>query len=395
MSTWLGTTTSYGTSTNWVGAILPSATESAVFDGAISNANCVINTTGLQCLNFTVQNGYTGVITFTNNLTVRGNITFLASMGNFVGPNGITFTQVTLGPAVTFTSNNKAFNLPLTISNNLVTINFVNTWTVTNFATISVSGNNHIYTGGIVNVTGNLNAAQPTGVSTTQFVLTGTGTFSTSQNWSPPTEINTSGTITLGSIILANGCVFQYTTANNIVASPGNISISSIGQTATLDLQNQAVGSFSMIGNCVLTLLSNANVLNATLGDNNGTGVTINGALQRLNIRGNLSIGQLSGQLAGTVTLTLTGSGNISSTSANGTTIAGAIGVDLELNTSGTYTATSNISLSIASKTFTRTNGTINWSTFTLFVNANRTFATTGITFYNVSIISGATITIN
>lgn len=386
MATWTGATANYSVTTNWSGGVPTNATD-AIFDGAVSNANCTINTAGLVCFNFTIQNGYTGTITFTNTLTVRGSIAFATSVF-FAGPNGIQFTQVTLGPAVTFNSNNKAFNLPLTISNNLVTITFVNTWTVTNFVTISISSNNHIYTGGIVNVTGNLTSAQPTGVSTTQFILAGTGTFSTSQNWSPPTEINSpSGTITLGSVRLANGCVFKYNplSLNNIIASPGDISIQSIGQTCTLDLQNQAVGSLTTTGNSVVTLLSNANVLNATLGDGNGTGVTVNGLGLRLNVRGNFRVGQLTNQLSGTATVTLTGSGTLSSASAALSAVQGGIGVDLELNTSGTYTATSNIALTTAGKTFTRTNGTINWSNFTLFVNANRTFATAGITFNNIS----------
>lgn len=385
MPTWTGATTSYSVSTNWSGG-LPTNTTDAIFDGAVSNANCTINTTGLVCFNFTIQNGYTGTITFTNALAVRGSITFITSV-NFAGPNGITFTQITAGIPVTFTSNNKAFNLPLTINNNSVVITFVDTWTVSSFTSLSVSGNNHIYTGGIVNVTGNLTVGQPTGVSTTQFILTGTGTFSTSQNWSPPTEINSAGVITLGSVRLANGCVFSYNalSSNNIVASPGDISIAAVGQTCTLDLKNQAVGSFSMIGNCTLTLLSNANVLNASLGGGN-TGVTLNGVGLRLNIRGNLYIAQTGGQLAGTGILTLTGSGTISSAAPALGSIVSGIGVDLELNTSGTYTATSNMSLTTGGKTFTRINGTINWSTFTLFINSSWTLNTAGITFNNISI---------
>jgi len=402
--TGLGVDNNWSTVLNWGidgsgNTGVPIATTSAFFTGVAPNGNkpCTI-TSGATCLNLDFT-GYTAgvspntaIITFSNQLIVKGSITLSASMGNFAGTAGIT---ATFAVPVTFTSNNKAFNLPLTISNNAGTITFVNTWTVTNFVTLSVSGNNQIYTGGTVNITGNLTGNQPTGVSTTQFILTGTGTFSTTANWSPPTEINSTGVITLGSVVLANGCVFSYNalSLNNIVSSPGNISISSVGQTATLDLKNQAVGSFSMIGNCTLTLLSNANVLNATLGANNNTGVTLNGAGFRLNVRGNFRVGQETGLLAGTGTVALTGSGTISCALSNAVNNNSAIGVDLELNTSSVYTATSNVSF--YNKTFTRLNGTINWATFTLFLTGNTTFNTAGITFNNITNVnSGAIITI-
>jgi hypothetical protein len=378
MPTWTGATTSYSVSTNWSGG-LPTNTTDAIFDGSISNNNCIVNTTGLVCFNFTIQNGYTGTITFTNTLRIRGSITFITSV-NFVGPGGI-FGESLTGVAVTYNSNNKAFNLPFTTGHNSITINFVNTWTVSSFTTNFVGGNTNTYSGGIVNVTGNLSSGQTVAGSTTQFILTGTGTFSTSINWSPPIEINTTGAITVGSCSLTGGCIFKYTNALSITPSVGSTVTIGI---ATLDLQNQPIGSLILNVNGTLTLLSNANVLNATFGGG-GTGVTLNGVGQRLNVRGNLSMAQNSGGLAGTGILTLKGSGTISSANPSLGFNNSAIGVDLELDTVGTYTATSNMSLGFGGKKFTRINGTINWATFTLFVNGSTTFDTAGLIFNNVS----------
>ena len=386
MPTWTGATTSYSVATNWSGG-LPTNTTDAIFDGAVSNLNCVVNIINLVCFNFTIQNGYTGTITFTNTLTVRGSITFIASVF-FAGPNGIVGQSLT-NTAVTYNSNNKPFNLPFSVSHNSIVITFVNTWTVSNFTVNAVSGNSVVYTGGTVNVTGNLTNGQNSAVSTTQFVLTGTGIFSSpARNWCSPTEINSpSGTITLDSVLLAGGCIFSYNplSLNNIVASPGNITVQ-VGNSVTLNLQNQAIGSLSVGYNSTLALLSNANVLNATFGSGGGTNVNLVGAGLRVNIRGNLNIGQTGGQLAGTGILTLTGSGTISSAVPSLGSINSGIGVDLELNTSGPYTATSNMSLTTGGKTFTRTNGTINWSTFTLFINSSWTLNTAGITFNNISV---------
>jgi len=377
----------YSVAGNWTGG-LPTNTTDAIFDGSVSNRNCIINTTGLVCFNFTIQNGYTGTITFTNTLTVRGNITFITSV-NFVGPNGITGQSLLTLPTLTYTSNNKQFNLPFTLSHNALTINFVNTWTVSSFTSTFISGNPHVYNGGTVNITGNLSIAQLTSASTTQFVLTGTGTFSTTANWSPPTEINTSGVITVSNITIANGCVFKYTTASNVLAT-GTVTVA----IATLDLQNIAFNNFALQGNGNVTLLSNANFLNATFGGPN-TGVFLNGVGQRFNVRGNLNIAQAVGFLSGTGILTLKGSGTISSAAAALGSNNSAIAVDLELDTSGTYTVTSNMSVAGAGKTFTRLNGTINWSTFTLFINGSRTFNTNGISFNNVSIANVVTTTLS
>lgn len=383
MSTWLGTTTSFSVATNWIGP-LPSSTESAVFDGAISNANCTINTTGLQCFNFTIQNGYAGTITFTNTLTVRGNITFITSV-NFSGPNGLNCQSLVPSTTLTYNSNNKAFNLPLTLSHNTITINFVNTWTVTNFSSTFISGNPHTYNGGIVNVIGNLTIAQLTSTSTTQFVLAGTGTFTTSVSWSPPTEINTSGAITVNNVTLTNGCFFKYTTASSVTVT-GTMTVG----IATLDLQDLPFNDFLLLGNGIVTLLSNANFNNAVFGGPN-TGITLNGVGQRFNVRGNFHVGQVSGGLFGTGIICLKGSGTLSASNASLASNNSTIGVDLEVNTSGTYTVTSNISLSGSAKYFTRTNGLINWATFTLFINTSRTFTTSGITFNNVTIATSVT----
>lgn len=378
----------YSVAANWTGGV-PIATTDAIFDGAVSNRNCIINTTSLTCFNFTIQNNYTGTITFTNTLTVRNNITFQTSV-TFAGPNGIFYQQTSLNNP-TFNSNNKALGLPFSITQNGGTITFSNTWTVSNFTTNFVSGNPVTYTGGTVNVTGNLTNNQGSSASTTQFVLTGTGTFSsTSANWCPSTDINTTGVITVGSVALTGGCVFKYTTALSLVAT-GTVSIAN-GGTATLDLNNIPFNNYLSGFNTTVILLSDANFLNATHGVNGGSGIVLNGVGRRFNVRGNFASNGSTGTLNGTATITLTGTGTISSTTSIGSNLA-AVGVDFELNTSSTYTVTSNMSFT-SGKTFTRTNGFINWSTFTLSINSNYTLNAVGVTFNNINLLA-VSITLN
>jgi hypothetical protein len=73
MPTWSPTSgNNYQTSANWVGGS-PTTTTEAIFDGGVSNANCIVNVAGLVCSNFRVINGYTGTITFNFQLNVYGN----------------------------------------------------------------------------------------------------------------------------------------------------------------------------------------------------------------------------------------------------------------------------------------------------------------------------------
>jgi hypothetical protein len=398
MSTWQGGTGNFSVAANWSGSLLPSLTESAVFDGAVSNANCNINVTS-QCFNFTIQNGYNGTITFTNQLNVRGNITLLTSV-NFAGSAGIGLNSAT---AVFHTSNGKQFDRPLLTAgtgSNGFTISFVDNWRVTNFSIPFIGNNSYIFGGaGIVEITGNVDVRQQMTASTATFRITGAATIITANNgllggtflFNSGVNTITIGT-TSGSVVSLTDGTFRYVDGN--IVNNGTISIARAGSVVVFDLLDITFNNLTTIGNSSITLQSNANFNNVTLGDGNGTGVGLNGVGQRLNVRGNFRVGQVSGGLLGTGIICLKGSGTLSASNPALASTSSTIGVDLEVNTSGTYTATSNISLGGTSKYFTRTNGLINWATFTLIVNSSRTFTTAGITFNNVTMSTSVTTTI-
>lgn len=73
MPTWNPTSgNNYSLGANW-GGTAPTNLTDAVFDGSVSNANCIVNAGTLNCLRFRVINGYTGTITFNVDLNVYGN----------------------------------------------------------------------------------------------------------------------------------------------------------------------------------------------------------------------------------------------------------------------------------------------------------------------------------
>jgi hypothetical protein len=73
MPTWNPTSgNNYSLGANW-GGTAPTTTTDAIFDGSVSNADCIVNGSVLSCLKFRVINGYTGTITFNFDLNVYSN----------------------------------------------------------------------------------------------------------------------------------------------------------------------------------------------------------------------------------------------------------------------------------------------------------------------------------
>jgi hypothetical protein len=236
MSTWLGTTTSYSVSTNWVGSILPSPTEDAVFDGLVSNANCIINTAPLNCLRFRVINGYTGTITFTNSLNVYGNYevdaasatswTFsaLATTGLLFRASAIIDIPATrVNSSIGVSILTSGVNVNITLARDTTVLNvfgLINNPNTTNIFRFNRTG---VGVGENLNVTGNFTytAGQTTlqGTAAINFTGTGTSVISTSQPIYNNININSTGTLT-GTITLGGGSILTYnsgtTTALNL-----------------------------------------------------------------------------------------------------------------------------------------------------------------------------------
>jgi hypothetical protein len=226
MSTWLGTTTSYSVASNWVGAILPSPTEDAVFDGLISNANCIINIAPLSCLRFRVINGYTGTITFNAFLNVYGNYevdaasatswTFTPSTTTgllFRASAIIDIPATRVDSCIGLSILTSGVNINLTLARDTTVLNIVSFNNGPNTTNIFRFNRTSVGVGENLNVTGNFthNAGSTTlqGTAAINFTGTGTSVITTSVQIFNNININSTGTLT-GNITWGGGSILTY-----------------------------------------------------------------------------------------------------------------------------------------------------------------------------------------
>lgn len=349
---------------------VPTATTDAIFTNTSSVACTVTANATCRNLSFNTGSGYAGTITFSNNLTVRGNID-LSTTTTYLGANGIIINNV---GNVTCNANSAFFDRPLLTNQNGSggnTISIGGTWRVSSFTLTAIGGNPFTFSGGTIEVTGNMSLGQPMTGSSTTFRMTGSGTLSVSGAGTFVGTMNFdsgANTLTITNLIMSG-------TLNWISGNINHTGLLTISGNTSLNLQNVQFNNYQQNFNTTCTLVSDANFNNVTIGSSGGTGVIVNGVGFRLRCRGNFTFSQTGANATGTSTITLTGSGNINFTVTNSVNIA------FEINTTGSYTFTSNTSFGTS---FTRINGSVNAGLFTVTFFPGIVLDTSGINWYNV-----------
>ena len=398
--TGLGADNNWSTVLNWGidgsgNTGVPTTGTSAFFTGVAPNGNkpCTI-TSGATCLNLDFT-GYTAgiapntaVITFTNSLTVRGSITLSAAMGDFAGANGIILIPTA---SSSYTSNGKFFDKPLStnLNTSIPVMTFIDNWRISSFTTTSVGGNslNFVGVGIVVQVTGNFTINQNI-QSTNTFRLTGAGsTMSSGAFFAGNINID----VGVGTLNITN-FNFVFSGAGSLKWTSGTINhtgtITIQQSNITLDLQNTVFNNLVLGFGTTTTLLSDANFNNVTLGTvSSGSNCVVNGVGWRLKCRGNLTLQQNLGNVTGTGIVSCTGAGTITSNCS--------LLSNFEVNSSGTYTLLSSMSFGGSGKSVVFTGGALNTGTTTTTFISGTTISTLGVNWFNVTIPSGATITIN
>lgn len=380
-NTWtnVGGDNKWGTSTNWSTLAVPTASDgnTATFDGAISTANCTLETSNKVCNAIEVKNDYTGTITFTTNLTVSGSGTLGTSMV-FAGAGTLAFNATG-----TLTSNGVTCPQPLTLSGtNTFTIS--GTWTNSGTVQLGATTGTVTVNGGNLDFTGSFTHGGSTSVITGTATLRcrGTGTYTN------PTStgvlilnfvINTAGTLTFSS---TNN--FNYKSAT-LTYTAGTVVTT--GATMVVFVQNNDLTVFNTNGitwasvtftnttgaSRVVTFSSNF-TLSDTLTFAGSRQITYNGAA--ILAGGNVTCSTTALAMPGTTTLTLNGTGTI--TTSGGT----PIGMATTINTSGTVTFSGTVLFSGASLTYTA--GTVTTTSSTLQITTGVTLDVSGITWNNV-----------
>jgi hypothetical protein len=370
MSQWTGAiSTNWNDAGNWIaggiGIGIPNAGVDAIFSGTPVR-ECVLGANRIcRALTFT---GYTSTVNLASfTLTTNNNITFQANQTSLV--LGTTGTLVS-SSSQTVTSNSGTWPLNYQIANLALTITIAGDMRVN--GSLLMTGGTTICNGDKLFIGTNIT----TGTAfqgTTNLIMNGTGTFS--GNGYCNLEINTIGNITVtGPVTFTRR--FIVATTGTVTMTAANVTISNA---TTIDVNGKTVGnlihSFSIAG--TITYLSDIYCSNFQIG--NGTNV-YNGP-GRVYAYGNYI---LNGASSGSLVIELKGTGTIS---------IGTVGLSCTIDSSGIYTLGATLTLN-SGISFICLTPTLNAATSTVTVN-NTILQTLSINWYNITIASTATVTLN
>jgi hypothetical protein len=382
-------TTNWNLATSWSTVGSTSSTNSGTFPSSATadpvifdsfSSNVTINVAS-ACTSVTCT-GYTGQITFTNSLNVRGSVTFSVGMtttgtGNLIisGTSTLTSAGVQLSGGLQFTPF--TFSLTGTIADNWTIVGSLsrtggNTYTITGSGgvrTISVQGS---FTGGSLTI------------NNITIRMTGTGNLSGGAGGAGSggsIEIDTAGTISHNGTFSLNGIIFTYIngTFNSTatLACGANTSVfnnwGNISRAFFAFDWNVNLGGQSVTLNSDIYITTNL-TFSAGPGNFNGVGRTVF-------LYGNIS--GAGNTLGGTATIQMEGSTNASIT-------INSIQNNLTINKTGIATLTLNsFTWGGTGRTLQRTSGNINPGTSTITLADASSVTINDMTFWNLTIPCG------
>ena len=333
----------------------------------LMRGNVTINTTGTLTIgtNIYLRQGiltYTNgtVITIGSTLNITNALTVNTGTSTIDMPNGINWNNVAItGGAQTLTSNLNCLNFTMAGATN-VTIN-------NSGGNIYISGNLSHNTANILSGTASIN-------------LIGTGTWShiSTGSINNNLNINTSGTLTIGTNVYYSTGTITYIQGDiNTSGSTLNIALATTLNTSGITWNNVSLTSGTQ------TLLSDLNVLNFIVNGNNNPVLNLN----KINVIGNLQVDGTNA-VSGTAEIILLGDGTWSNSSN------AELRNNLTINTAGTIKLGTNVYYGIG--TIKYLSGKINTKNSTFNVVANTTLINCHkINLNNVRINGGSTITMN
>lgn len=363
----------------WVEGAVPTSADDVVF--TVTSGALTLNTTG-NCKTFDTTNN-ASTITWNASLNVSGNLTLTG---------GFTITTTSGSPQLiptatgTITTNGVTFPYIFAFAGTSQSFTLADTLTVANLvfqhtSAVTILGNQTINTNG--NLTFNSSGSCNFSGSTINILGTGTWTHASVGFLENGTlNINSSGTVTLGTNRFRGG-VLNYVAGSLITTSNTLFLTAAASGTTTLNTSGMTWNNINIGGNTSHTYNANTTVYcSGILGFGGGGGI-----LQGMwETSGSLTHtgGTTYTNVAG-ATVTMTGTGNLSTTSG------GSISCNLVINTSGTITISS-ATFRYNTGTFTYTAGTVITTGSTLTISLNCTLATNGIIWNNITTTTGLTI---
>jgi hypothetical protein len=267
-----------GSSTNWSAtaptnwsatsggsnnATVPGASDDVTFNGVGGSANGTATITTITILSLTVTSGYTGTWAGSQTLTVAGNVTLGANM-TISGTSALNCSAT-----ATLTSNGKIWPNAVTLST-ASTKTFADDWTINGNLTITgnqILNGSTLHLGATLTLTNNI-------TGTTIGIMEGTGTVSGGGSIFADFRINTSGTITLGTLVLAAGTSIKYIAGT--VNHTGSLTLPT--GTITFDTAGINWNNISSNSTPTLSLTSDLNVTGTLSATGASPGFTFTGA---------------------------------------------------------------------------------------------------------------------
>lgn len=363
----------------WVEGAIPTSADDVVFTA--TSGLLVINTTG-NCKSFNTTNN-TSTIRWNASLNVYGAITLTT---------GFTITTTSGSPQLiptttaTLTSNGVVFPYIFAFAGTLQTFTLADDWTVGNLvfqhtSGVTIAGNKTINTNG--NLT--FNSATHCNFSGTTINILGTGTWTHSavgflENGT--ININSTGTLTLGTNRFRGGTLNYI--AGTLITTSNTLFLTALAAgTTTLNTSGMTWNNISLGGSTSHTYNANATVYcSGTLTFAGGGGI-LQGMWETAGSLAHTG-GTTYTNVAG-ATVTMTGTGNLSTTSG------GSLSCNLVINTSGTITI-SFATFRYNTGTFTYTSGTVITTGSTLTISINCILTTNGMVWNNITTTSGVTL---
>ena len=331
-----GGTGNWDSTTNWSdsdgggsGASYPVAGDNVYFTTASANAPITVNVTS-ACAQVIASGTYAGQLTINADLTVAGTITFIAAMPNIAGTNPIVVTTT-----ATLTSGGNSIAGGMTFGGTSQTYTLADDWDIN--GTLTWSGTTgSTFNGNTINAGGDFSISNNGILSgTTTLVFDGNSTISMASGariLGLNTNINTAGTITMNEFNFTGGTLTYIagTVIPPISAGFRSCTLNTAGIIWDGVLQNSTSG-----GIVTWTLLSDLTATgNFTTITTNGA-TTINGVGLSLIVGGSVIANSLTtGNVLGSATIVMNGTGTISTNSAT----TGQIKNNITFNTAGTIT---------------------------------------------------------
>lgn len=355
--------------TTWIGGVAPSSTDDIAFNALSGplNLNVAFTCAGINFTNFV------------NTITVSTNALLTINGPLNLGTGGYTQAGVTatgglnVNGSRTITSNGTTWSRRLTFVGASATMTLADDLRCSGPVVFNGSGALMNFNGNTFYIGGQIIYQTTIGTAgTTAFNFNGTGTWTSAGGiMTNSFTINTAGTLTLSGTIFFNTGTFTWV-AGTVVTTGSNFTM---GSSTTLNTNGTSINFNTITFNgtsAVLTLTTDCYCASFTMGANSKT---INGA--NLYNAGSLAAPGNSGNVQGTSTIILNGTGTISSAGSS------YIGLNVTINTAGTITLSS---FAYGFGTFKYTAGTIINTGSTVTISQNpTTFDTGGMSFNNLT----------